>query len=104
MPDLEKTTNLGIRVEKFKKNFFKYYLQQCPSLFHICYDPIGTHKKSRAFIGFLLGFFMSVLLYEGIIVDLNFDRYTSLSLAGIIVSMMSIGCASSIQVHLIFNF
>ncbi|XP_029042861.1 protein sneaky [Osmia bicornis bicornis] len=99
MPDLEKTTNLGIRVEKFKKNFFKYYLQQCPSLFHICYDPIGTHKKSRAFIGFFLGFFMSVLLYEGIIVDLNFDRYTSLSLAGIIVSMMSIGCASSIQVR-----
>ncbi|XP_003700230.1 protein sneaky [Megachile rotundata] len=99
MSGLEKTTNLGVRVEKFKKSFFKYYLKNCPTLFHICYDPIGTHKKARAFVGFLLGFFMAVLLYEGIIVDLGFDRYTSLSLGAIVVVMLSVGCAASIQVR-----
>lgn len=98
MPGLESATKFGRRVEKFKKSFFKFYLNNFPTLFHICYDPIGTHKKARAFIGFLLGFFMAVLLYEFIIVDLQFDKYTSFSLAIILVIMLSIGCATSIQV------
>ena len=98
MPGLENVTNFGLRVEKFKKKFFKYYLKHFPTLFHICYDPIGTHKKMRAFIGFLLGFFMAVLLYEFIIVDLQFDMYTSFCLGVVLVTMLSIGCASSIQV------
>ncbi|XP_017877691.1 E3 ubiquitin-protein ligase DCST1 [Ceratina calcarata] len=99
MPGLENVTNLGLRVQKFKKSFLKNYLETCPTLFHICYDPIGTHKRSRAFIGFLLGFFMGVLLYECIIVDLQFDPYTSVSLGGIVTIMLSIGCASSIQIR-----
>ncbi|XP_076235359.1 protein sneaky [Calliopsis andreniformis] len=99
MPGLESTTNFGLRVERFKKNFFKFYSRNFPTLFHICYDPIGTHKKSRAVIGFLLGFFMAVLFYELIIVDLQFDKYTSFSLAVILTTMLSIGCATSIQVR-----
>lgn len=98
MPGMENVTNLGLRVEKFKKDFLKHYQTKFPILFRICFDPIGTHKKSRAFIGFLLGFFMAVLLYECIIVDLQFDAYTSVCLGGILITMLSIGCALSIQV------
>ncbi|XP_068987148.1 protein sneaky [Bombus flavifrons] len=101
MPGMENVTNLGLRVEKFKKDFLKHYQAKFPILFRICFDPIGTHKKSRAFIGFLLGFFMAVLLYECIIVDLQFDAYTSVSLGGILIMMLSIGCALSIQVRCI---
>ncbi|XP_076749463.1 protein sneaky [Xylocopa sonorina] len=101
MPGLENVTKLGVRVAKFKENFLASYLTNFPTLFHICYDPIGTHKKSRAFIGFLLGFFLAVLLYESIIVDLRFDPYTTVCLGGILITMLSIGCALSIQVRCI---
>lgn len=100
MPGLEHVTNVGLRVEQFKKNFFKYYLANFPTLFHICYDPIGTHKKSRACFGFLLGFSFGVFLYEGIIIDLQFDAYTSVTLGGIVIVMLSVACASSIQVNI----
>ncbi|XP_053970629.1 protein sneaky-like isoform X1 [Hylaeus volcanicus] len=96
---MENVTNIGRRVEKLKKKFFKYYSSHFPTLFHISYDPIGTHKKSRAFAGFLMGFVLGVLLYEFIIVDLHFDRYTSFVLAVIVVTMLSVGCAASIQVR-----
>lgn len=98
MPGMENVTSLGLRVEKFKKNFFKHFQANYPTLYHIFFDPIGTHKKSRAFIGFLLGFFLDVLLYECIIIDLQFDPYTSVCLGGIVITMLSIGCAMSIQV------
>ncbi|XP_043254934.1 protein sneaky-like [Colletes gigas] len=98
---MENATSIGRRVEIFKKQFFKYYSRHFPSLFRLCYDPIGTHKKTRAFGGFLMGFLMGTFLYEFIIVDLRFDQYTSFSLAVIVVTMLSIGCASSIQVRCI---
>ncbi|XP_054001811.1 protein sneaky isoform X2 [Hylaeus anthracinus] len=96
---MENATSIGRRVEKLKKKFFKYYSSHFPTLFHVSYDPIGTHKKSRAFAGFLMGFVLGVLLYEFIIVDLHFDRYTSFGLAVVVVAMLSIGCAASIQVR-----
>lgn len=98
IPRMENVTIIGLRVEKFKKNFFKYYQEHFPTLFNITFDPIGTHKTSRAIIGFFLGFFMGVLLYELIIVDLQFDAYTTVCLGGILILMLSIGCAVSIQV------
>ncbi|CAK9814408.1 Protein sneaky [Anthophora quadrimaculata] len=101
MPGLENATKLGLRVEIFKKKFLNYYVTSCPTLFHICYDPIGTHKKARAFIGFFLGFLMGVIFYVYIIVDLQFDPYVTVSLGGIVIVMLSIGCASSIQVRCI---
>ncbi|XP_076289582.1 protein sneaky [Lasioglossum baleicum] len=96
---MENQTEIGRRVEIFKKAFFKYYLSHFPTLYHLCYDPIGTHKKTRAFVGFLFGFSKAVILYKWIIVDLRFDKYTSFVLAVILVTMLSIGCASSIQVR-----
>lgn len=98
MPGLERINRCGRLIEGARRDFLKYYLKKCPTLFHICYDPIGTHRKARAFIGFLFGFVAAVVLYEGIIVDLQFDTYTSVSLGAILVAMLSIGCASSIQV------
>ncbi|KAL0123388.1 hypothetical protein PUN28_005730 [Cardiocondyla obscurior] len=97
MPGLERINRCGRLIEGARRDFLKYYLKKCPTLFHICYDPIGAHRKARAFIGFLFGFVAAVVLYEGIIVDLQFDTYTSLSLGVILVAMLSIGCASSIQ-------
>lgn len=98
MPGLERINLCGRLIEGTRRNFLKYYLKKCPTLFHVCYDPIGTHRKARAFIGFLFGFVAAVVLYEGIIVDLQFDTYTSIFLGAILVVMLSIGCASSIQV------
>lgn len=98
MPGLERLNRCGRLIEGIQRDFLKYYLKKCPTLFHICYDPIGTHRKARAFIGFLFGLVAAVVLYEGIIVDLQFDAYTSISLGAILVVMLSIGCASSIQV------
>ncbi|KAK9310033.1 hypothetical protein QLX08_000508 [Tetragonisca angustula] len=101
MSGLENVTNLGLRVERFKKNFLRHFQANYPTLYPIFLGPIGTHKKSRAFIGFLLGFFLGVLLYECIIIDLQFDPYTSVCLGGIVITMLSIGCAVSIQVRCI---
>ncbi|KYM76230.1 DC-STAMP domain-containing protein 1 [Atta colombica] len=101
MSGLERINLCGRLIEGMRRNFLKYYLKKCPTLFHICYDPIGTHRKARAFIGFLFGFVAAVVLYEGIIVDLQFDTYTSIFLGAILVVMLSIGCASSIQVRCI---
>ncbi|XP_011864564.1 PREDICTED: DC-STAMP domain-containing protein 1-like [Vollenhovia emeryi] len=101
MPGLERINRCGRLIEGARRDFLKYYLKKCPTLFHICYDPIGTHRKARAFIGFLFGFVAAVVLYEGIIVNLQFDTYTSISLGAILVAMLSIGCASSIQMRCI---
>ncbi|XP_012231524.1 protein sneaky [Linepithema humile] len=101
MPGLERLNRCGRLIEGIRRDFLKYYLKKCPTLFHICYDPIGTHRKARTFIGFLFGLVAAVVLYEGIIVDLQFDAYTSISLGAILVVMLSIGCASSIQVRCI---
>lgn len=98
MPGLERINRCGRLIEGARRDFLKYYLQKCPTLFHICYDPIGTHRKARAFVGFLFGLCAAVALYEGIIVDLQFDTYTSAILGAVLVAMLSIGCASSIQV------
>lgn len=98
MSGLERINRCGRLIEGIRRGFLKYYLKKCPTLFHICYDPIGTHRKARAFIGFLFGFLAAVVLYETIIVDLQFDAYISISLGAILVLMLSIGCASSIQV------
>ena len=93
----------GQITERYFEKGLKIYLKKCPTLFHICYDPIGTHKKERAAIGFLLGFFMALIFYELVIVDLQFDQYTSLSLGAIVMTMLSVGCATSIQVSFYFN-
>lgn len=68
-------------------------------LFHVCYDPIGTHKKIRAVFGFIFGFLLALIFYLTIIIDLELNRYTTVVLGAIVVTMLSIGCASSIQVH-----
>lgn len=98
MPGLERINRCGRLIEGARRDFLKYYLKKCPTLFHICYDPIGTHRKARAFVGFLFGLGAAVVLYEGIIVDLQFDMYTSAILGAVLVVMLSIGCASSMQV------
>lgn len=98
MPGLERINRCGRLIEGARRDFLKYYLKKCPTLFHICYDPIGTHRKARAFVGFLFGLGAAVVLYEGIIVDLQFDTYTSAILGAVLVVMLSIGCALSIQV------
>ncbi|XP_044013553.1 protein sneaky, partial [Aphidius gifuensis] len=73
----------------------------CPKLYHICFDPIGEHKKIRSLFGFFLGLILSIIFYITIIIDLEFDKYTTLVLGGIVIIMLSIGCASSIQVRCI---
>jgi len=98
MSGLERVTHLGRTVEKVRKSFLKRYRKICPKLYHICYDPIGTHRRARAFIGFLFGFVAAASLYEGIIVNLEFDMYTSFFLGIILVVMLSIACAISMQV------
>ncbi|XP_011153575.1 E3 ubiquitin-protein ligase DCST1 [Harpegnathos saltator] len=101
MPGLERINRCGRLIEEARRDFLKYYLKKCPTLFHICYDPIGTHRKARAFVGFLFGLGAAVALYEGIIVDLQFDMYTSAILGALLVAMLSIGCAASMQVRCI---
>jgi hypothetical protein len=98
MSGLEQLSRFGLMIDKARKNFLKYYQRKFPKLYRICFDPIGTHRRVRAFIGFLFGFVAAVLLYEGIIVNLEFDMYTSLSLGAILILMLSIGCAVSMQV------
>ncbi|XP_066589961.1 protein sneaky [Prorops nasuta] len=98
---MEKEHRCGIIANLFKEKFLKSYLKSCPKLYHVCYDPFGTHKKSRAFFGFLLGLSLSLILYEAIIVDLKFDQYTTLAVSGILIIMLSVGCAASIQVRCI---
>ncbi|XP_043271509.1 protein sneaky-like [Venturia canescens] len=99
MYGLGKMNRLGRIIEKTHKNILASYLKNFPSLFHLCYDPIGTHKKARAVVGFFLGLFLGIVFYVGIILDLEFDRYTSLALGAIVIVLLSIGCASSIQVR-----
>ncbi|XP_012271973.1 E3 ubiquitin-protein ligase DCST1 [Orussus abietinus] len=101
MPGLEKLNRAGMLVELYREKLLRNYLKTCPTLFHICYDPIGTHKKTRALIGFFLGFFFGVFFYETIVVDLAFEKYTSLALGVVIVTSLSVGCSSSIQVRCI---
>jgi len=98
MSGMERLSRFGRMIEKARKDFLKYYQKKCPTLFRVCFDPIGTHRGTRAFIGFLLGFVAAVSLYEGIIVNLEFDMYTSLALGAILIVMLSIGCAISMQV------
>lgn len=90
----------GFYLEYYSAKLLKSYLKKCPTLFHLCYDPIGTHKRARTAIGFCLGFFMAICFYFIIIADLQFDTYTSLALGAMIIIMMSLGCAFSIQVNL----
>lgn len=101
MYGLEKMNWFGRIVERNRENFLASYLKSCPTLFHLCYDPIGTHKKARRFVGFFLGLFLGIVFYVGIILDLQFDPYTSLALGAIVIVLLSIGCASSIQVNAI---
>ena len=103
MPGLERVNKFGRILERKREGFVIFYLKCCPTLFHLCYDPIGTHKKIRATIGFFIGLFMGVFFYEAMIIDLQFDAFTSLSLGALVITMLSIGCASSIQVNKLFQ-
>lgn len=62
------------------------------------HDPPGTHKITRAIVGFFFGFSLAVFFYVTVILDLGFQPYTTFALGSIIVTMMSVGCALSIQV------
>ena len=97
---MEHLNKTGFYIEYYSAKLLKYYLKKCPMLFHLCYDPIGAHKRERIVIGFCLGLFMAICFYFIIIEDLQFDTYTSLGLGTIITLLMSFGCAFSIQVKL----
>ncbi|XP_063976934.1 protein sneaky isoform X2 [Diachasmimorpha longicaudata] len=97
MVGLERMNRLGQFIEKRHEAILISYLKCCPSLYHVCFDPIGTHTKARALIGFFLGLTLGVLFYVTIILDLAFDPYTTLGLGLIVIIMLSAGCASSIQ-------
>ncbi|KAG7203236.1 hypothetical protein KM043_010337 [Ampulex compressa] len=101
MPGLENLTRCGRLTKRLREDLLQYYLKKCPYLYHLCYDPIGAHKKSRTVVGLLLGLGSGLIFYETIIVGLDFDRLTSLALGAIVVAMLSIGCASSLQVRCI---
>ena len=104
MPGLEHFNRSGQFVERYREKFLKTYFKKCPTLFHVCYDPIGSHKKTRAAIGFFLGFCMGISFYEIIIVDLQFDPFSSLILGAIVITMLCIGCAASIQVNFLIQY
>ncbi|XP_015586402.1 E3 ubiquitin-protein ligase DCST1 [Cephus cinctus] len=99
MPGLENMNRGGRIAQHLQLKFLRSFAKSCPRLYGLCYDPIGTHKKARAVIGFFLGFFLGVIFYEVIISDLQFDRYTSLALGAVLIVILSIGCAASIQVR-----
>lgn len=98
MSGYENINKFGRFVEKKSQHFLLTYIKLCPSFYHVCFDPIGQHKKVRSLLGFFLGFSLAIIFYVTIILDLAFDKYTTLVLGSIIVIMLSIGCASSIQV------
>ncbi|XP_011307932.1 DC-STAMP domain-containing protein 1-like [Fopius arisanus] len=99
MPGLANMNRFGRFVEKRHEAILISYLKCCPSLYHVCFDPIGTHPKIRAVIGFFLGLTLGIFFYVTIILDLAFDPYTTLGLGAIVIVMLSAGCASSIQVR-----
>lgn len=99
MPGLEHMSRIGQIAERILEAVSKAYLNTCPSLYGVCFDPPGRHKKTRATIGFFLGFLLGVFFYEVVIVDLEFSLYTSMGLGAVVIAMLSIGCASSIQVQ-----
>ncbi|XP_012260976.2 protein sneaky-like [Athalia rosae] len=101
MPGLENMSRVGQVIEGTLEKFSKLYLSACPTFYRLCFDPVGTHKKSRAALGFFFGFMLGVLFYEVVIVDLEFSEYTGLGLGAVIIAMLAIGCASSIQVRCI---
>ncbi|XP_015123497.1 protein sneaky [Diachasma alloeum] len=99
MVGLEHMNVLGQFIEKRHEAILISYLKCSPFLYHVCFDPIGTHTKARTVIGFFLGLTLGVLFYVTIILDLAFDPYTTLGLGLIVIVMLSAGCASSIQVR-----
>ncbi|XP_043674123.1 protein sneaky-like [Vespula pensylvanica] len=101
MTGFEKMSRIGRTVERSREDILKRYLKMCPTFYHICYDPLGTHKKSRSFIGFLMGIFLGIIFYRTIIFQLKFDRYTTVYLGSIIILILSIGCATSVQIRCI---
>lgn len=90
---------IGKGIEYLSKRISQIYLKKFPTLYHLCYDPLGTHKKSRTFFGFLLGFLMGISFYEFVIVDFQFDQITSLIFGALIITILSFGFAISIQVY-----
>lgn len=98
MSGLEFKSKTGIFVEKFKVIYLGKYRQTFPSLFRLCYDPLGTHRKTRALAGFLLGLAMSLVFYWTVICDLKFDDLTTRGLGVTLAILISLGCAASIQV------
>ncbi|KAI4492143.1 hypothetical protein M0802_010040 [Mischocyttarus mexicanus] len=101
MAGLEKMNRIGRTIEHSREQILKRYSKICPTFYHICYDPLGTHKKSRTFIGFIMGFILGVIFYRTIIFQLRFDRYSTVYLGSIIIIILSIGCATSIQIRCI---
>lgn len=98
MAGLERMNRIGRTIEHSREHILKRYSKTCPTFYHICYDPLGTHTKSRTFLGFLMGFILGFIFYRTIIFQLRFDRYTTVYLGTIIIVILSIGCATSIQV------
>ncbi|KAH0566703.1 protein sneaky-like [Cotesia glomerata] len=62
-------------------------------------DPPETHKITRAIVGFFFGFAIAIFYYVTVVIDLGFAPYTTFTLGVIIVLLMSIGCAVSIQIR-----
>lgn len=86
-------------LERYEEKFLKYYLKKFPTLFHLCYDPVGTHRKARTAFGFLLGFVLGIFLYTFIIKDLQLNPYTSLICGTTFTGALSLGCALSLHVR-----
>ncbi|XP_051160811.1 protein sneaky [Leptopilina boulardi] len=91
----------GKVIEYLSGKITNIYLKKFPKLYHLCYDPIGIHKKTRMTIGFFMGFIMGFCFYEFVIVDLQFDELTSLIFGALIIIMLSFGFAVSIQARCI---
>ncbi|NP_001123272.1 DC-STAMP domain containing 1 [Nasonia vitripennis] len=84
-------------LERYEEKLVKYYLKKFPTLFHICYDPVGTHRKARTAFGFLLGSVLGLFLYTFIIKDLQLNPYTSLICGTAFTAGLSLGCALSLH-------
>ena len=99
MLNVDNETRKPHLLERYQERILKNYQKKFPALFRLCFDPIGTHRRARTAFAFGLGFLLGVFLYVFIIVDLELNRPTSLTCGAFLVTLLSFGCAFSLQVR-----
>ncbi|XP_034941255.1 protein sneaky [Chelonus insularis] len=101
MPRFERLNYTGLFIVYFQDKLRDFVISKCPYLYDLCFATYGHHNKVRGVGGFFLGFLLALLFYIAIILDLKFDPYTTVTLGGILIIMLSAGCASSRQIRCI---